>query len=342
MVKYQYAKDESGHLVSAAQIAGTEITESYSCVGCGNELIARVNGKVMAPHFAHKVQVECSGETYLHKLAKTTFYETYQECLEKGEPFTIELEQIKECRKFSGLLLRTCNIGSAKKQYDLTRYYSNIVLEKRDGAFIPDLKLSSTSNPDEKIFIEIAVTHFLSQEKEYSGNRIIEIPIEDETDVSKIIKRNLTAADAMFIGFNSGTHAISDSECSCASSNFYCFYIFKSGKCFLDYGPLSKLHGFYLSRKNTLAYSNLFKVTEKEDDYSEYTGIEYRYRGLYFTEQASLARKRGVNIKNCFLCRYHGTNWDAFEGGGVFCKYLKKQCNSNDAVDCNAFRFEKS
>ena len=165
MVQYLYAVTEDKQIVSAIDLAGHTITEKYTCISCENELTAKVNGKKLAPHFAHKIQIECNGETYLHKLAKLTFYNTYIKCINDGKPYTIELKQTKECRKYKSLLFKNCNLGEFEKKHNLINYYSNIVMEKRDGEFIPDLLLSSNKNPKDKIYIEIAVTHFLSEKK---------------------------------------------------------------------------------------------------------------------------------------------------------------------------------
>ncbi|MDO2952641.1 hypothetical protein M8826_11065, partial [Aeromonas simiae] len=126
-----------------------------------------------------------------------------------------------------------CDIGATKKTFDLTDYFHSIKMEKRDGHFIPDLTLCSTTRTAEKIYIEIAVTHFMSEEKEYSGAKIIEIPLESELDIEKITRAHLTPKDAMFIGFSQSTTAVTDSECSCANRYFYGFFVFLSGKSIL-------------------------------------------------------------------------------------------------------------
>ncbi|WOQ36168.1 competence protein CoiA family protein [Acinetobacter soli] len=54
MAKYQFAIDESGKTVNALDLAGRQISSKYIFLGCDNELIAKVNGQVKKPHFAHK------------------------------------------------------------------------------------------------------------------------------------------------------------------------------------------------------------------------------------------------------------------------------------------------
>lgn len=227
MIKYRYALNENGNTVCADEIAGAAVTEKFTCLGCEGLLIAKVNGEKVRPHFAHKVQAECNGETYLHKLGKAAFFEIYTKCLRAGEPFKIHLSATKICRKFFPALMPGCNLGSVEKEYDLTAYFQDIRVERRDGEFVPDVLISNKKNPAEKVYIEIACTHFLSERKVLSGNRIIEIPIETEEDIEKIQKASLSANDALFIGFNHSTEAITDSDCRCAAKKSFAFFFMR-------------------------------------------------------------------------------------------------------------------
>jgi hypothetical protein len=226
MAKYKYAFDKNGLTVSAEAIARKPVNEDYWCIGCESPVIAKVNGEIKKPHFAHKAQVECNGETYLHKLGKSAFVETYRKCLELGNPFIIKVSATKICTKMSPIIMKNCIFEEIEKEYDLTDYYQEVFVEKKDGEFIPDVLLVSTKNPDQKIFIEIACTHFLSEKKEQSMNRIIEIPIESEDDIEKIKKASLSPADAMFVRFNHSSETVTDSECRCARRNCYAFYVY--------------------------------------------------------------------------------------------------------------------
>lgn len=77
-VEYSYAKDIAGSLVHIANaIPGLK----YYCPNCGNEMIPKL-GEVNAPHFAHKVECACNGESYLHRVAKEKFKEVYDNSTE--------------------------------------------------------------------------------------------------------------------------------------------------------------------------------------------------------------------------------------------------------------------
>ena len=335
MAKYKFALNSKNQTISADDIAHKPVDDIYHCLGCGNELTAKVNGHTKQPHFAHKIQIECSGETYLHNLGKQTFYQTYVRCLEDNEPFNISLISTKVCRKYKPLLLTNCELGNTEKTYDLTDYYREIKIEKKDGNFIPDVTLCSSSNPAEKIYIEIAVTHFMSEEKESSGNRIIEIPLDDESDVEKISKAHLTSKDAMFIGFNQSTTAIADNECTCSNKKYYAFFVFTSGKAILQYSSLAAHYDYMNRNKGTIIYSNIIKDHKSKDD-EIFNSTEHN--GILFIEQVKLADERGIKIKNCFLCRYQGENWDYDRQYPIFCRGKKIKCQSNQAAKCDWYK----
>ena len=198
MARYQYAKNEHGEIVKAVDLVGQEEKSEYICLGCDNPLIAKVNGKIKKPHFAHKTVLECNGETYLHRLGKRAFFETYQKCLAENEPFYITFHVPKKCQKFKRTIRKYCDLGYAEKRFDLTSYFSQIQVEKRHDHFIPDLLLTRQTNAEDYIYIEIAVTHFLSEKKESSGKRIIEIPLDGEEDVEKSI-RQIYSKETLFL-----------------------------------------------------------------------------------------------------------------------------------------------
>jgi competence CoiA-like predicted nuclease len=91
MIKYKFAYNSQNQTIDVQTLSKDNQTEKFRCLGCGHELVA-VLGKKRAKHFRHKIitEINCSPETYLHKLAKTKFYEVYQNCLTNHEPFYIK------------------------------------------------------------------------------------------------------------------------------------------------------------------------------------------------------------------------------------------------------------
>lgn len=330
MPQYRYAYNNNREVVDVLNLPydRAEVAGPYICLGCENLLIAKTKGEKREKHFAHKVRVTCNEETYLHRLAKLTFYQEYQLCLETNQPYLIELSYPRVCSKFSGVIGHRCNLGTFCKTHDLTQYYDGIKLEKRDDTFIPDVLIYSTKNPNQKIYIEIAVTHFLSEEKQQSDHRIIEIPIEVEGDIEKIRARKLSEVEASFVNFDRQGTVVTDAECACASKNFLYFFVYSSGRCFMDDATLREIEAKRRKVGENVQYVKLHPAPP-----SEY----FFERGELFVQFVTEARKRGFPIKNCFLCRFAGENWDQLSDAPIFCKKKREKCNSNAAADCPHF-----
>ncbi len=94
MPQYRYAYDEKGSLIDITQLPQdrSALGDYYICIGCGERLIPKTKAQKKEKHFAHKAEnATCTRETYLHKLAKQTFFEVYLHCLGNVQPFIIEL-----------------------------------------------------------------------------------------------------------------------------------------------------------------------------------------------------------------------------------------------------------
>jgi len=191
MIKYQYAKDKNGNLIDINNLNKKNRNQvSYFCIGCSNELIARL-GKIKVHHFSHKKEVNCSGETYLHLLGKQLFYDNYLECLKTNAPFNIEFYQKRVCNHYEQDLDVKCKLEKSVVKFDLTQHFDKISIEEREGSFIADIMLTSKSEKD-KIFIEIAVTHLSAEQKLNSKYRIIEITVDSEEDFEPIKSKYLS------------------------------------------------------------------------------------------------------------------------------------------------------
>jgi hypothetical protein len=343
MVQYRFAIDSSDKIVDAKELRGQAIPNPLWCVSCGQQLVAKVDGKIKQPHFAHKVQVECNGETYLHRLAKLAFLETYNQCIHEGVPYIVAISVPKRCERFNGAISCFSKLPSSIHEFNLTSYYSEVAIEAREGEFIPDILLKSTSKPEEKVFVEIAVTHFLSNRKKGSGRRIIEIPVKDESSIDVIRSRRLGSSDAAFIGFHPSPTLATHDECLCAGEPVYGFFVYKSGKAYLEYSPVALILAETERLKSTIIYLNIFR----DKPHQVYSQAEVQEignfdcnRGFLFVEQVILAESRRVPIKNCFLCRYSGDNWDGDSSHSIYCKTYRKACNSNEASVCDRYRLK--
>lgn len=334
MIKYQYAKDENEKLINIDSLNEENRRNSkFFCIGCGNELIARL-GKIKVYHFAHKKVVTCSGETYLHLLGKQLFFENYSDCLNTKKPFTIEIYQKRTCNHYEKELGFKCKLPKVTTQFDLTQFFDKISIETREGSFIADIMLTS-KNGKEKVFVEIAVTHLSTEQKLNSNYRIIELEIENEEDFEPIKRKYLSVNDSKIKFKNFKTNEINASLCNGNCQIDYNFFTLdKDGKCLLKQRNLKQI-------KNQLAYE---KDRVVKYEISKDNG--YNYPNIFKKGLATFSQEN-LKIKNCFVCRYHAENnsWQYLEdttGVPIFCKFLKIKCNSNQAVSCEYFKLEKN
>ena len=334
MIKYQYAKDNNGNLIDINHLnKENRDNVKFFCIGCGNELIARL-GKIKIHHFSHKKEVNCSGETYLHLLGKQLFYDNYVECLKNNIPFIIEFNQKRVCNHYEQDLGVKCKLEKTVTKFDLTQYFDKILIEKREGSFIADIMLTSKSGKD-KIFVEIAVTHLSTEQKLNSKYRIIEINVDSEEDFEPIKSKFLSINNSKIKFKNFKTKQI---NCNGNCENTYnLLTLDKEGRCLLQQLNLKQI-------KRLLVTDN-----EKIEKYeiSEYDNCESYYNSITFKNAVATFAKENLKIRNCFICRYHANNetrWfeEGINGVPIFCKFLKIKCNSNKAVTCEYFRLEKN
>jgi len=324
MIKYQYAKNREEELVSINSV-NKNMCEKYFCISCQEELIPKI-GKIRSRHFAHKnIKTVCSTETYLHVLGKIMFHDVYKKCIDNNEPFYIEVKQEKKCNCYEDILNKTCK-WEVFENIDITKYFDKILYEKRIDGFIPDLCLSNEKK--DMIFVEIAVTHKVTDKKETSKHRIIEIQIETEEDLQIITNRLFSQKNdkIKFINFKTKTITgnICDGNCD---KMFHYLFLDKNGKVLLKQKNLKEISNLVSFNKN-----NLQAYHVEDIEYSDYGNIYKK-----FVAQCAI---KNLNVRNCFICRYHALN-EGYNLGSIFCKFLKKACASNEAVECEYFKKER-
>ncbi|MBD2302314.1 competence protein CoiA family protein [Nostoc sp. FACHB-190] len=335
IIKYQYAIDSNEKTINVENLsANSEVRKKvFRCLSCNNILIP-VLGQKKRKHFRHKldVQLNCSPETYLHKLAKLKFYEVYSNCIKYNQPFWVDFEVSQICDYYQVDFLKTCNFNKGKQKFNLVEYFKNIELEQREGSFIPDVLLTSAKG--DKIFIEVAVTHEVSFEKIKSQHRIIEISIAQESDIEVINNQYLLESEKIkFINFKR------------KQIKNYCH-----GSCIEGIQPYAKcpaLYNFftiYPNGKSAIIQETLEWLQEKIETKSfiyhelvEVDNIDNR-RNKVFLRKIVEAYFNKLSVRNCYLCRYHGSNFRNYDDNPIFCKFLKKTCNSNEAANCQFYR----
>lgn len=323
-IKYRYALSSNNSLVDVNELIPSERYDHapYSCLGCTSELVPHL-GKIRTKHFVHKHEQPCSSETYLHRLAKQTFFDTYTSALANNQPFFLNREIQVTCNYYEQDFGFTCH-RNILDNYDLTRYFDRIGMEQPIGNYRADILLSS-SHSSEVILIEFAVSHHCEDEKVASGYRIIEFTIQDEENID-IFKQH-------FIGNSEHLHQI----------ELYNFRVKNTvrhvcnGKC----NQRVNVFLVYPSKKSVLveaAPSDILKgKVGKTATHYELLGITSNlpYQMNLYRQKVREAHFAGVPIRNCFLCKYHGA--DGVERA-IFCRLHKESCSSNQAVECNEYR----
>lgn len=186
--KYAYAYDEERKLVHISALTkDSRDGHIYKCLSCGSVMIPRL-GDINIHHFAHKVDVECNNETYLHILSKEILRKRFY----SSDSFEISLYQTAKCDLYERCPIQKADeecIREVLEPYDLKKYYCNCLLEDWDPITKkrPDLKLVSNNPQREPIWIEIYVTNPCSDDKIQKNRRIIEIKIETEEQAKSLM-----------------------------------------------------------------------------------------------------------------------------------------------------------
>lgn len=214
-VKYKFALDQ-GTLVDVVNLTRETIPKGkfYNCVVCNEILIPRL-GKKNQKHFAHKPDVVCCNESYLHAVAKTLLYETYLHCLKKGKSFLLELHFNFQCNSIPNCDSQ-CSFDETQS-YDLTQKFTNIELEPEFNGFRPDILISDRKS-SKFIMLEIKVANACSSEKIASGHPIVELFVNCENDLIFLQKAHIPYKSDKVKRYNFNTKTI---EKNC-SNPYYC------------------------------------------------------------------------------------------------------------------------
>ena len=145
LLKYPVAQDATGQIVL---ITDDPIIPPFTCIGCGNELIAR-RGSQRVRHFAHKSGYDgpCPEETALHRAAK--------ELIRQG--IEARLAQVEQSRHPYLVEWRCCCCYETHS-YDLMLRGQAILVEATLDTIRPDLLLLDKHN-NPSAAIEVIVSH---------------------------------------------------------------------------------------------------------------------------------------------------------------------------------------
>lgn len=317
-IKYGYALDEHQNVIYIHDVNQENRKEhTYHCIECGEELIPRLGTKRVL-HFAHKCNTpNCTGETYLHKLAKRLIKEHF----ERSDSFMIKYQRYNRCSKY-----KVCPIYDEGKcidrnydkddgRFNLKEFYDTCEEEKKyNDYYIADLLLYHSEKKDRQpTFIEIHVKHKSTEEKINSGNRIIELTIKSEADIKKFISSGIEESQhpkeekegyAQFYGFNT----FSENTTKGWKCNLPKLFLYPSGKTFAEYvNCIDALEKKSDQNFECIFYTKYYQsVFLQSNDYAKYGYI--------------LTQRENTSLKFCPLCKYYSNE-------NSICMLYKK-CNT--------------
>lgn len=326
---YSYAYNSESNLVNVSE---AQRSEQYFCPICGEQMTPHM-GNVRRWHFVHKNIGNCSYESYLHELAKIKIRQAFL----SAEHFSLSYQAKAICSQdcpFVGF--PKCD-GVKPVEFDLKKYYDTCEIEANYEQYRADLLLtSSTNHRFPPVMIEIMVTHKCTDEKIKTDARIIEISIQSEAQIEEIVnqcKLEATRHNAYnYSHFNNSSITL---------YNFNKIESFNPAESYNEYDD-------YFSRKDTIVF-----WLNKEGRFSSFDCHCYEVNKKlplsvhYFITQIATPfkeifqefSKRGVKIRNCFLCRF--SKQDSW--GDRLCVLYKKhnlpkKPSPSSAVACPHYR----
>lgn len=315
--RLKYAIDTTGKLISVDDVPNGKKCGCF-CPACKEPLMAKNQGNKRVHHFAHQSGTECAYalESMLHLLAKEKIRDAF---FGKNE-FWIEFEYRSYClnhKKCKFLRYDDCYV-SQKQRFNIKQFYDSCEQEKPYDNINrrSDLKIFSSTNPERSpIYLEFCVTHASDSAKLHSGNKIIEIYLNSEEDVCRLIEHGIIETTCnsndeyieieydtppvVFYGFKKEDHR----NPSVSSEIIFIRHIlYQSGKmrCFRDTCNCKKL----VKSQSP----SLFEICVHTAD-SFNIGEHLRY----------IAYQR-FKIPNCMLCKNYV---ESYNGMGKICRLYK-------------------
>ena len=308
VIKYSYCVDENDELVHIKKLTdATRHTHKLYCLQCGQEMVANL-GKKKQKYFSHKAETACGGESYLHKLAKRLIRNKFMK--EDKFPVTfsrdVQCNESKKCPCYCDgeCIERHVKILRDLKTWNNTLVYDTCKEEVTVGVFRPDLMLSCSTKPDRKpVFIEIYKTHQSDDLKINSDYKIIETKkIVSEKDIEDIVTR----------GF------VEDKNCKTYNFNPPLPSMRKKGvpidRFVLFPKGFAKVHKasdyvVFCDQLHSRRYPNSVVELNMRNqgidiwgDHVQNNTLDSYQKGLLYLV------KKGMNIRNCILCKYYKYN----------------------------------
>lgn len=341
-MEQHYAVSKSGVLVHINEAHDSK--EDCFCPHCGCRMLKRC-GNIRAWHFAHdyryenEVNKECSYESYLHAFAKLRLKQWFED----SKSIILHYQQSMACKYATNCIWKESGDECSKlveKTVDLKKFLNLCRLEETvhvdDDRFRADLLWSNPDNSKNDILIEIKVTHECTQKKKESHKRIIEFEVHSEEDVENIVANDIQEGDTVrFYGF-SPKQIVDDAMPARYSLSKFIYY--STGKAFARSSCDCKT---FRNRRRCA----LLEVTIKDSNYGSGVFLERQGSpelfsfGRFYNWGLALARSKGCDVRNCYLCSHHHYDFDKEE---LICSLAPAEpCEASHANTCNNYMLEK-
>lgn len=263
---------------------------TYTCPYCKKGLRPRLGTK-KAHCYAHKPGESCELDRYIHTTAERLLKEKW----DRDEPFEITMKVRTECKDIDTCFFykdygHNC-VSEETKTFDLKKQYTQCVVEKKYGEFVPDLCLIDETGKHEPIFIEIWSKHKNSEKKAKSDHMIIEIRLKTVQDLEELPKHPITECETVtFSHFKTLKKSPSTED-----GPHLMKYTLYAGtlKSYVD--DKYVFCGNYRSKHHA---KSIFEVVCSQDEV--YTTTDFR------NYCNAIAIDRGYDIRTCYLCQLYG------------------------------------
>lgn len=339
-VKYPYADVGAQALLHISSVTPDNRRDfSYICPYCRKALSPRL-GKKNAHCFAHKKGESCEMDRYIHKTAEMLLKQKWDN---PDEPFEITMTVHTDCKEAETCVFyreggRGCNKDETKT-YDLKKQFSQCLVEKKYGEFVPDLCLIDETGKHEPIFIEIWSKHKNSEKKADSKYRIIEIRIKTPDELKELVDHPIIESETVtFSHFKTFKKAPTEKDGTRLMK--YILYA-DSLKAFVD-DRFTNCSNY----RNRHGAKSIFEVVCSLDEV---------YRPQHFRSYCNaIAIDRGYDIRSCYLCQLYGPDtrnkkpyedWDFDPNRLVGCRREIEtsgliQCVPEEARTCPQFKLK--
>ena len=315
-IKYSYCLNENNELVHISSVSkDNRHSHTYKCLECGQKMVARI-GEQNVKHFAHAANTACDGESYLHKLAKRRIREHFMSV--DSFPFTfvrnVPCQEAPECPFYVDYycISELVSIPTNLRKWEGKDVYDTCQEEVKVGEFRPDLLLSCKNTSKPPVFIEIFASHKSEEQKVGSKYRIIEtIKITSEEVIDDIIKRGFVEGEnCNTFNFRPKLPLINKGGMPISR-----FVLFANGASSVDEYNLTCDKWKQRVEPNSVKELNISQAVYLRGDEVFENRLNSYQSGLVYL------RKKGLQFRNCILCKFYKSN---YSGDGKICILYKK------------------